>query len=92
MHLLDLGDEQPLDGFLDVVRDLINDVVAANLDLFIVGKSLRPVFGGDAEADDNGLRRVGQDDVALGDPTDRLQEHADGDLFVLEFLHPWRAP
>ena len=44
------------------------------------------VFGGDAEADDDGLRGVGQDDVALGDPADRLQEDADRDLLVLELL------
>ena len=44
------------------------------------------VFGGDAEADDDGLRRVGQDDVALGDSADRFQEHADRDFLVLELF------
>ena len=86
MNFLDLGDEHPLDGFLDVVGHLVDDVVAADLDLLFLGERDGAVFGGDAEADDDGLRRVGQDDVALGDPADRLQEHADRDFLVLELF------
>ena len=86
VDLLDLGDEHPLDGLLDLVGDLVDDVVAADLDLLLVGQRDGPVLGGDAEADDDRLRGVGQEDVALGDPADALEEDADRDLGVLELL------
>ena len=72
VNFLDLRYEHPLDGLFDVVGDLVDDVVTADLDLLFLGERDGTVFGSDAEADHDGLRSVGQDDVALGDPADRL--------------------
>ncbi len=55
VDLFYFGDKHPLDGFLDVVGHLVDDVVAADLDLLFVGESDRAVFRGNAEADDDGL-------------------------------------
>ena len=86
VDFLDLGDQQSLDGLLDVVGDLVNDIVAADLDILLLGLDDRPVLGGDTEADHDGLRGVGQQDVALGDAADALEQDADRHLAVLQFL------
>ena len=38
VDLLDLGDEHALDGLLDLVGHLVDDVVAADVDLLLVGQ------------------------------------------------------
>ena len=93
VDFLDLGNEQSLDGLLDVVGDLVDDVVAADLDLLLLGLDDRSVLGGDPEADHDGLRGVGQQDVTLGDAADALEQDADRDLGCSPASPaPWSGP
>src|SRR5271165_6391134 len=86
VDFLDLGNQQSLDGLLDVVGDLVDDIVAADLDILLLGLDDRSVLGGDPEADHDGLRGVCQQDVTIGDAANALQQDADRDLAVLQFL------
>ena len=68
----------------DVVGHLVDDVVAADLDLFLVGQTPRRLVGDHVEADDDGLRRMGQHHVRGGDGADRAVQNLDLDFRVLQ--------
>src|SRR5271165_1039935 len=86
VDFLDLGDKESFDGLLDVVGDLVDDIVATDLDILLLGLDDRSVLGGDPEADHDGLRGVGQQDVTIGDAANALEQDADRDLAVFQFL------
>ena len=59
--------EHPFQGVPEVVGDLVDDVVAADLHAAFVGQPPGPFVGHHVEADDHRVGGVGQVDVGLGD-------------------------
>ena len=55
--LFELGGEQADHGVLDVLEDLVDDLVGADLDVLGVGQLAGLAVGADVEADDRGVRR-----------------------------------
>src|SRR5262249_40157174 len=72
-----LGRQEPFQGLLDVVGDLVNDPVRADFDSFAVGQLLGPVFGDDVEGHDDGPRGAGQIHVAFVHPAHPLVQNVD---------------
>ena len=82
--LLVLGLEHADDGLFDVFEQLVDDLVGADLDVFVVGQLAGLAVGTDVEADDRGVGGRGERDVVLGDATDGAVHEADLDLVALE--------
>src|SRR6185436_179988 len=78
--LADLGGEHALGGLLEVVGDVVDDLVGADLNALLLGKLAGLAGGDDIETDDDGLGRVGQEHVALGDAAHRRVDDAGLDL------------
>jgi hypothetical protein len=68
--LAQLGREQALGGLLEVVGDVVDDLVRADLDALLLGERAGLARRDDVEPDDDRLGRLGQDHVALGDAAD----------------------
>src|SRR6185369_16744195 len=82
----DLGLEQALESGRDVVGQLVDDVVQADVDTLRVG---RPTGGlGDlrAEADDDRVRGGREHDVVVRDVAGALVEDVDPDLVLVELV------
>ena len=62
--------EHAFQGRLQVVGDLVDDVVAADLHALLLGQRAGLFVGHDVEADDDRVRGVGQVHVGLGDAAD----------------------
>src|SRR5687768_13165211 len=75
--LADLRLEQSAQRLLEVVEDLVDHAVQADLDAALLGHRAGRLVGHDVEADDDRAARVGQLDVAFRDRSDRAVDHAD---------------
>src|SRR3954452_12034085 len=64
--LLELGGEEAHHGLLDVLQDLVDDLVGADLDVRGVSQLPASAVGDDVPADDGGVRGDGEGDVVLG--------------------------
>src|SRR3954454_4776963 len=62
---------------LDVLGELVNDAVGADLDALALGQRARLRARPDVEADDQRACRARQVDVVLGDAADALQDDVD---------------
>ena len=69
-HLFELGGEHADHGVLDVLEELVDDLVGADLDVLGLGQLPGLAVGAHVEADDRGVGRGGQLDVVLGDAAD----------------------
>ena len=84
-----LGLEHAFQGRLQVVGDLVDDVVAADLHAQLLGQGARAFVGHDGKADDHRVGGVGQVDVGLADSADGRLQDLDlhfGMLQLFEFL------
>jgi hypothetical protein len=84
--LAELRREQPSAALLEIVGDVVDDLVRADLDALGSASDAGLARGDDVEPDDDRLGRLGEDDVRLGDAADRRVQHADLDLGGLDLL------
>ncbi len=82
--LLDDRFEQALHRFLDLVLQLVNDGVQADVHFFLIGDFGGLALGAHVEADDDGVRRRGEQHVGLGDGAHARVQQLDLDLFAGE--------
>src|SRR5262249_30653578 len=80
----DLRLQQALEGCLDVIRELVDDVVEPNVHAFGFGGPACGIGDLRVEADDDRVRRGRQHDVVVGDVAGALVEHVDPDLVLVE--------
>ena len=80
--------ELAFQGRAHVVRQVIDDVVLADLDAALVGQGLGALVGHDVEADDERVLRrgPGQPDVVFRDAADGRFQDADADLRMYQLL------
>ena len=78
--------QHPDHGVLDFRDQLINDIVKADLHLFLLGQFLDLGIGPDVEPDDDGLGGRGQHDIGLGNRPGGRMEDADLDLRSTQFI------
>src|ERR1039457_1712438 len=74
--LLD-GVEEARHGFLDLVRERVDDGVETDVDAFVVGGLLGLLLGLHVEPDDDGVGRRGEEDVVHRDRADSGVQDAD---------------
>src|ERR1035438_8169528 len=74
--LLD-GVEEARHGFLDLVRERVDDGVETDVDAFVVGELLGLLLGLHVEPDDDGVGRRGEEDVVHRDRADSGVQDAD---------------
>src|ERR1039458_10152448 len=74
--LLD-GVEEARHGFLDLVRERVDDGVETDVDAFVVGELLGLLLGLHVEPADDGVRRRGEEDVVHRDRADSGVQDAD---------------
>ena len=74
------------EGLLDVLGQLVDHAVGADVDALAVGECLGLGVRTDVEPDDDRGRCGGQVDVGLDDRADARVDHADGDLVALDLL------
>src|SRR5918996_1291672 len=86
LDLLLGGSQQSRQGVLEVVDRLIDHPVQADVDSLPLGNLACLGVGTDVEPDHDGLRRLGQHDVALGDRPHALAEDPDPDLLGGQLL------
>src|SRR2546421_1257152 len=94
-YLLDLGmalDHLAVGRFqhtgqrgLDVVGQLINDIVVANIDAFFLRQALSRSIGFDVEANDYSIGCSGQVDIGLADVSNTLVDQAYLEIFIADF-------
>ena len=82
--LFELGGEHADHGLLDVLEQLVDDLVGADLDVLGVGQLAGLAVGADVEADDRGVGGGGQLDVVLGDAADGPVDEGQLHLVALE--------
>ncbi len=73
--------EEAVHGLGDLVLQLVDDGVQANLDVFALGDFGGLAIGPDVEADDDCVRGGGEENVGLGDGADTGVKDADANLF-----------
>ena len=78
--------EHPDERLLDVLRQLVDDAIGADLDALAVGERARLRARAHVEADDQRARGGGEVDVALGDAPDAGMDDADAHLGVLDLF------
>src|SRR4051812_22541062 len=78
------GGEHSDQSLLDVLRQLVDDVVRADLDAFALGERTRLRVRADVEADDHPARRRREHDVVVGDAADTLVDDVDAHLGMLD--------
>jgi hypothetical protein len=76
--------QHPDERLLDLLGELVDHAVLADLDPLPLGQLPRLARGADVEADDHGVRRGGQVDVVLRDPADARVDDVDADLGMLD--------
>ena len=74
-RLLLLGLEQALERVPHVLHRLVDDAVGPHVHLLALRRRPGIGVGPDVEAEDDGARRLGEQDVALGDRTDAAVHH-----------------
>src|SRR5271165_5512821 len=77
--------EQASHGLLDFILQLVNDGVQADVHLLLLRQFLRFAFRSHIEADDDGVRRRGQQHVGFGNGAHSAQQDLDFHLVVGEF-------
>ena len=82
----DLRLEQALEGRLDVVGELVDDVVQADVDALGLGRPAGGVGDLGVEADDDRVRGGRQHDVVVGDVAGALVQDVEPDLVLVELL------
>src|SRR3954454_24220041 len=82
----DLGFEQALEGGSDVVRQLVDDVVQADVDTLGLGGTTRGVGDLRVEADDDRIRRSSEHNVVVGDVAGAFEQDVETDLLLVELL------
>src|SRR3954453_19736759 len=80
LHLL--GREHALHRLTQLVDDVVDDVVGADLDALALGGGERIADGPDAEADDHAVGSGGEHDVGLVDAADAVVDDVDLDLLL----------
>ena len=78
------GGEHADERLLDVLGQLVDDAVGADVDALALGELPRFGVRPDVEADDERVRGRGEHDVALGDRADALVDHVDAHLGMLD--------
>src|SRR5579883_2154021 len=78
--------EQTRHRLLHLFDEVVDDRVDPDVDLLLIGGRRRVAFGLDVEADDQSLRRRGEQDVRFVDRTDTGRQNADLDLVGRELL------
>ena len=78
------GDEHADECLLDLVRELIDDAVGADIHAFAIGKGASLGARANVEADHERIRRRRKVDVVLGDAADTRVDHVDAHLGVLD--------
>src|SRR4051794_36002992 len=78
------GREHSDERLLDVLGELIDDAVGADLDALALGERARLGIRTDVEADDHRVRGRGEHDVALRDPAHALVDDVHAHLGVLD--------
>ena len=76
--------EHPDERLLDVLGELVDHAVGADLDALAVGERARLGVRADVEADDHRVRGRGEHDVVLGDRAHALVDHVHAHLGVLD--------
>ena len=76
--------EHPDERLLDVLGELVDDAVGADVDALALGELPRLGARPDVEADHERVRRRCEVDVVLGDPADAGVDHVDPHLGVLD--------
>src|ERR1051326_4050291 len=74
--------EQAAHGALDLVLQFVNDRVQADVDFFLLGELLRLALRTHIEADDDGIRRRGQQYVGFGDGTHARTQQLEANFVV----------
>ena len=80
------GSSRPLRAAVDVVGQLVDDVVEADVDALGLGGPAGGLGDLRVEADDDRVRRRRQHDVVVGDVAGALVEDVDPDLVLVELL------
>ena len=70
-----VGLEQALERVAHVVQGLVDDGVEPDVDALALGQRGGLRLGAHVEADDDGVRRRGEQHVGLGDAADRAVQH-----------------
>src|ERR1035437_5686887 len=78
--------EQAAEGSLDIVGELVDDVVLADVDFLRLGGPAGRVGHLGAEGDDDRIRCRGKHDVVVGDVAGSLVENVDADFVRRELL------
>ena len=78
------GREHADERLLDVLGQLVDDAVGADVDALALGERARLGVRPHVEADDERVRGRGEHDVALGDRADALVDHVDTHLGVVD--------
>src|SRR5258708_2512316 len=73
-------------GALQLVRQLVDDGVQADIHLFLFSQRSCVSFGAHVEADDNGVGSGSQQDIAFVEGADGGTQHADANSLVRELL------
>ena len=74
------------EGGFDVLGQLVDDLVGANVDALALGKVLRLAVRADVEAHDDRLRGGREHDIGFGDTADARVDDTNGDLFALDLV------
>src|ERR1700689_3450383 len=77
--------KQAAHGTLDLILQLVNDGVHADVDLFLLGQFLSLAFRTHVEADDDGIGRRGQEYISFGDGADAGVDELQADFLVGKF-------
>ena len=78
------GESMPDERLLDLLRELVDHAVLADLDPLPVGQLARLGRRPHVEADHHRVRGGGEVDVVLGDAADAGVDHVDAHLGVLD--------
>src|SRR6478609_4269918 len=78
--------EQAGHRLFDVVDEIVDDVVVADLDAVALGRGRRFLVGADGEADDGGVETLRQRHVGFGNAADAGMQDAGGDLVGAELF------
>src|SRR5438270_3069478 len=85
VSFLDSRLEETAHSALDLVLQLVNDRVQADVYLFLLRQFLRFAFRTHVEANDDGIRRRGQQHVRLSNRAHAGVQHFEADFIVREF-------
>jgi len=82
--LLVLGIKHADHRQFDILEQLVDDLVGADLDLCVIGSLTSRTVRPHVEPDNRGIGRLGQRDVILSDPADRTMDKREFNLVAVE--------